>query len=695
MAECRDHPDRDVTAIRIFPDSVLNNDPHHRVGINVDFFMDGGRFPHPRHPLAEALDTMGVSYLRDNGFMTDGKDLTHDPLDFKEFMDICRAIDAEPVIVVAVYAVTRDRANCPVVAYSGFDPGPGTLQVYLINKREEPASVRIEVPGFRTVPVTQAWEYAGRSPDDRKPVWKERKVARSSKVLDLKGLSITVITMKIERESAARTYFFDPVSGDDGHSGTSPTKAFRSLARLRTLTLRPGDSVLLRSGTVFNEAFYLSCKGDSSRPIVVGKYGGSARPHIQMDGSVLQAVHIYNSEHIVIRDVEISNRGAEAVVGLNGLLVELSNCGTARNITVDNLFVHDVYGNLDKEQKGGGNAILLSNFRDEKTDTVPSRFDGLVVQNCLVRNCQRNGIMMWGIWPRRIWYPSLNVIIRNNTIDGVPGDGIVPVGCESPLVEYNVMKNCPATLPSTEACDGIWPWSCDNAIIQYNIVSDHHSQVDGYGFDSDWNCTNTLIQYNLSFNNDGGFLLICNSGGWPPDWSLGNTGTVIRYNISINDGLRNFIPNGKKDFFSPVIHVTGPTKNTRIEKNLFCLFKKPSPDIDRTLITLDDWSGYADSTFIRNNFIAVEEPYLAINPTKTTHNVYEGNLYTGDLETPAAGFRKYDGAFGQKMWLDPGDDNWNNLLAFIRGKTVIIGGKELPVTDIIGFTEPGINRMRP
>jgi len=131
----------------------------------------------------------------------------------------------------------------------------------------------------------------------------------------------------------------------------------------------------------------------------------------------------------------------------------------------------------------------------------------------------------------------------------------------------------------------------------------------GYGFDSDWNSTNSLFQYNLIFNNDGGFLLLCNSGGWPRDWSYGNEGTIVHYNISINDGLRNF--KLKEHYFSPVIHCTGPIKNTIIEKNIFYLFRKPDEKIDRTLISLTDWSGSPDSTLFRENYIYTEEMYRA------------------------------------------------------------------------------------
>jgi hypothetical protein len=419
---------------------------------------------------------------------------------------------------------------------------------------------------------------------------------------------------------------------------------------------------------------------------VVGKYGGEARPHIKGDGSSLQAVHVYNCEHFVLRDLQISNKGKEPVINLNGLLVQVKGYGTAKDITIDNLFVHDVYGSLIKE-KGGGNAMQFLNIDEADSTSLSSRFDGLIVQNCHVKDCQRNGIMMWGNWIRSKWNPSLNVIIRNNLIEGVPGDGIVPVACENPVVEYNIMRNCPPTLPVTEACDGIWPWSCDNAIVQYNVVSDHKSQVDGYGFDSDWNSTNSLFQYNLSYNNDGGFLLICNPGGWTTNWNIGNIGTIIRYNISINDGLRNYILENKKEYFSPVIHITGALKNTLIEKNLFYVYKKPKPEIDRTILSLTSWWAYPDSTFFKNNFIFVEEPNRMVDLTKSTNTFFENNLFIGDLKTPEEGFKKYNGSFNQEMWLDRNDPNWQNLLRFVSDKTIPVNGVEIPVLQIIGAND--------
>src|SRR5262249_13088884 len=155
---------------------------------------------------------------------------------------------------------------------------------------------------------------------------------------------------------------------------------------------------------------------------------------------------------------------------------------------------------------------------------------------------------------------------------------------------------------------------------------------------------------------------ICNSGGWTPDWSIGNNGTIIRYNVSINDGLRNYIVANRKDYFSPVIHMTGPTKNSVIEKNLFYVLRKPKPEIDKTILSLTDWHGYSDSTFFKNNFLFVEEQNRMVEFTKSTNNFFENNFFIGNLKTPAAGFKKYAGEFNKAMWYDDKDENWKKLL---------------------------------
>lgn len=112
-----------------------------------------------------------------------------------------------------------------------------------------------------------------------------------------------------------------------------------------------------------------------------------------------------------------------------------------------------------------------------KGQDVISTFDGLTIENCIIRRCERNGMIWSSYSSRNNWHPSTNTVVRKNLIEEVPGDGIVPIGCEGALIEYNLMRNCPGTLPHSEAAAGFWPWSCDNTVLQFNEVSDHKSPL--------------------------------------------------------------------------------------------------------------------------------------------------------------------------------------------------------------------------
>ncbi len=119
--------------VKIYPDSLINDVSNRPIGINLDFLMDGGRFPHPKQTVTQALKEMGVKYLRYPGgeksdlylfsvppyeksapalartagledyagMFTNEGTFVYDPLDFDEYMSMCHAIGAEPVVVVA------------------------------------------------------------------------------------------------------------------------------------------------------------------------------------------------------------------------------------------------------------------------------------------------------------------------------------------------------------------------------------------------------------------------------------------------------------------------------------------------------------------------------------------------------------------------------------------------------------------
>lgn len=420
------------------------------------------------------------------------------------------------------------------------------------------------------------------------------------------------------RSFAGSIYYIDAISGKDNNSGLSPLQAWRSLERVNQHVFQPGDRVLFRAGRIFEGQLKPQGSGSNTQLITIASYGEGVKPRLQGNGLVAATLHLHNVSYWMVRDLDISNYGAERKSHRTGVLVEAKDYGTMHAITLRALDIHDVNGSLVKKE-GGGAGIICNNSGSK----VRSNFDGLLIDSCTIRRTERNGILLNGYWSREQWYPSRNVVIRANLLEGIPGDGIVPIGCDSALIEYNVMRDCPRLLPDGESAAGIWPWSCDNTLIQYNEVSDHKAPWDGQGFDSDWNCNNTIIQYNYSHDNEGGFLLVCDDGSAGRKYSVGNKGTIIRFNVSINDGFRT---TGKHAGFSPVIHVTGPVVNTQIYNNVIIV-----PDrlgMDSTIIEMGTWHGYSDSTFFANNIFYAQADVDYVM-AKSKRNFYSGNLFYG------------------------------------------------------------------
>ena len=80
------------------------------------------------------------------------------------------------------------------------------------------------------------------------------------------------------------------------------------------------------------------------------------------------------------------------------------------------------------------------------------------------------------------------------------------------------------------------------------------------------------MTYNFSHDNEGGFILICNSGESKPPYNIGNEGTVVQYNISIDDAVRTRKTRVGK--FSPTIHIAGPTLGTLFSHNILFVSSK-------------------------------------------------------------------------------------------------------------------------
>ncbi|HXT12012.1 MAG TPA: right-handed parallel beta-helix repeat-containing protein [Candidatus Angelobacter sp.] len=397
--------------------------------------------------------------------------------------------------------------------------------------------------------------------------------------------------------SRPHKYYVNSETGDDLRSGTSPANAWRTLERVNTQIFRPGDTLLFKAGTRYFGQLKPQGSGTSNAPIVMGKYGRGPLPRIDGQGRVLDTLLLRNVEFWDVSDLDISNLGEQRAPWRTGVRVVTDNFGTMRHIHLQRLFVHDVNGSLSKSNEGCG---IYFESRGRRSG---SRFDDLLVEDCHVLRTDRNGICQ----RNGAGIHSLHVVIRGNLLEDIGGDGIKAWGSDAPLIEHNVLRG--GRMRCEDYGAGIWPFDCNDALIQFNEVSGMRGTKDGQGFDSDYLCRRSMFQYNYSHDNEGGFMLICSPG------NSFNEGTVIRYNISQNDGINS----------ARVFHISG-CKNTSIYNNTIYVGAKQ----DLPLLLFSDWSGgHSDGMKVFNNIFYVDgRVSYEWGPNRNTvfsHNVFYGN----------------------------------------------------------------------
>ncbi|HKY81032.1 MAG TPA: right-handed parallel beta-helix repeat-containing protein, partial [Sphingobium sp.] len=255
--------------------------------------------------------------------------------------------------------------------------------------------------------------------------------------------------------SAARaeTYYVNSLSGDDGFSGTSGDRPWRSIARLHDVPLQPGDQVLLAAGSTWKEPLTLTRSGKAGAPIVIAATGDGPRPRIEAGGVSPHAVAVLNADHVTISGLEVTNDGPVPAPRF-GVLVSAENRGVTRGIRITDLYVHDVRGTNDRKDNGG---IVFRAIGS----SIPTRFHDLRIERNIVWRVDRSGIA--GISDQVTtgnWFPSRKVVIRDNYVADVGGDGIVPRGTDGALIEHNIVYHAGSRAPGYTAA--IWQWSTDN-----------------------------------------------------------------------------------------------------------------------------------------------------------------------------------------------------------------------------------------
>ncbi|MCH6256711.1 hypothetical protein MLD52_09145 [Puniceicoccaceae bacterium K14] len=327
--------------------------------------------------------------------------------------------------------------------------------------------------------------------------------------------------------------YVDALNGDDAADGRSEATAWQSLAKLNSTELRGGEQINLARDSVWTEQLKpLAARTRSSR-IEILPYGSGNKPIIDGVGSDA-AILLHNIDRITVRGLGVRNIGPSGNSPRSGILLTLSDFGTARDIEIIDNEIEQVNGSL---QRFNGLNAGIAYYNKSGTSRV-SAFAGLKIRKNKIIGTDRDGIKgRSDYWQRNNWYPNTGVEISDNYLEDIAGDGIVTYGCIGAVIERNRINGA-RTRVVDETAVGIWPWSCDDTIVRFNEVSGVTGQLDGQPIDADYNCINTIFEDNYTHDNDGGFILITNAY-LPNDENVGNQSAIFRRNISVNDGIPN------------------------------------------------------------------------------------------------------------------------------------------------------------
>lgn len=426
------------------------------------------------------------------------------------------------------------------------------------------------------------------------------------------GIVSTPVYSFAQESTTGTTYYVSSINGNNKNSGTEQNKAWETLDKLNGLQLQPGDKILLEAGSIFDGYIHLKdVHGENENPIVISSYGDGAKPIIQANGDgiwyqdygkvldnayhkykgyVSSAILLYDVDYVEISNLEITNHlpdGEEKEwnrleqknserMDRTGVAGVAKDGGTMEHVYLDNLYIHDVTGNLqDKHMNNGG--IQMNAFKPKnELETGIARYDDIKITNCKVEQVSRAGIVVGYTYQHDKFsggtlddkvvkkYGHTNILMENNYIKDPGNDALVVMYSYQPMIQNNVSDGAGNDLVNLDQypnywqafCATIWPWKCKDAIFQHNEAFDTKGpNGDGQAWDIDWS-DGTIFQYNYSHNNFGGAFLICLNEA---------VNGVFRYNLSQND-LKSFItfqgnPVGK--VYNNVFYVDGD-RETRI-----------------------------------------------------------------------------------------------------------------------------------
>jgi hypothetical protein len=323
------------------------------------------------------------------------------------------------------------------------------------------------------------------------------------------------------------TDYYVTVAGDDGALGTSPEKAWRSVARVNAGSFRPGDHISFQGGQEFHGSLLLGqdSAGQTNAPVVITSFGGG---RAKLLAGRKNGITIDSAGWVSISSLVLFGDGPTNNTGYGILCDNRLGLKRLEHVCVENV-----------EASGFGiTGILISG--------TGAGFDHVRVVSCDVHDNLRGGLAVAGRLP---WdsplYAHTDVVVSRCAAHDNSGDpDYAKNHSGSGIVLYEVdggwVDECRAWENGqlcTHANGGVGIWTCAsrNVVIERcESFGNRSAGGDGGGFDLDGGSIDCVLQHNYSHANDGPGLMVYTY----PYASHGDRGNIVRFNVSDNDSRK-------------------------------------------------------------------------------------------------------------------------------------------------------------
>ncbi len=352
-------------------------------------------------------------------------------------------------------------------------------------------------------------------------------------------------------QSDSRTFYVD-TEGSDSNSGTSPQSPWRTLAKVNSISLHPGDTVYLKRGCIWRETLEPRNGGAPGNPVTFTAYGTGREPiisgsdlvsgwtaagdsdyrarcplrpnnvyvdggpgwgleHASAIGNIPRGGWFWNDGELYIRlpdDSDPSAHIVEAAVRIHGMKV-VANGGEKSNIVVDGLAFertggYGIFFYSNTRDGAGPTGITIANNRVSQTGT--GRIDGGEYYNAIhfsehgeLNTAPRfinNSISYSGGHGNAINSQNADgAMLLGNRADHFNHHGFDTKGSARVVIRGNVAHDSPDN-------NGIYQEYCRDGLIEGNIVYNLGGSVPGRGsgIQIDVGTTGARILHNSIYN---------------------------------------------------------------------------------------------------------------------------------------------------------------------------------------------------